>query len=67
MKKFALFALAGVMMGIGAASAGIGGPSSTCRSFCEAEYQACRAAATNISDRADCFSARYECYAQCGF
>ncbi|GEM_PF-3463585 len=66
MKKYLLFALAGVMLGIGAASAGsVVGPSQLCRSICEGQFQACRAAASNLSEVADCRDARYECYAQC--
>jgi hypothetical protein len=60
MKKFLLISLLGLAAGIGAATA-----SPTCRDICQIEYRACLANATNLSERGDCFAARYECGAQC--
>jgi hypothetical protein len=61
-KNFTLMAIAGLMLGMGAASAG---NYSFCRSVCASQFQACRAAATNIEEGAACYEARYECLARC--
>ena len=63
MKKVRIFALIGLALGMGTAVAGFSG--NQCQQFCIAQYNDCRAAATNLEERAACFEARYECYAQC--
>lgn len=61
MNTFRIFAVIGLALGMGSAFAGL----TQCQQVCQAQYLECRAAATNLDERAACFEARYECYAQC--
>lgn len=65
MKNMRIFAAIGLALGMGMGTAVAGFNTNNCQAVCSALFEQCRANATSIEERAACYEARYECYAQC--